>query len=112
MGRGDHLGEFEQLVLLAVLSLGEDAYGMTIREELRRRARREVAVPTVYSALSRLQEKGLVSTEMGEPTSERGGRAKKFFRVEPAGVAALRASRAALERMWEAASLEAEGGAR
>lgn len=111
MGRGDHLGEFEQLVLLAVLSLGEDAYGMTIREELRKRAGRKVAVPTVYSALSRLEEKGLVSSEMGQPTAERGGRAKKFFRVESAGVAALRASRATLERMWEAASLGPEGGA-
>ena len=111
MGRGDHLGEFEQLVLLAVLSLGEGAYGMTIREELRDTAGREVSVPTVYSALSRLEEKGLVSAEMGEPTPERGGRAKKFFRVEPAGVAALRASRGALERLWDAAALEPEGGA-
>lgn len=111
MGRGDHLGEFEQLVLLAVLSLGDDAYGMRIRDELRETAGREVSVPTVYSALSRLEEKGLVSTRMGEPTAERGGRAKKFFLVRPEGVEALRESRAMLDRMWEAASPETGGGA-
>lgn len=107
MGRGDHLGEFEELVLLSILALENDeAYGMRIRDELRETAGRDVAVPTVYSALDRLESKGLVTSELGEPTPERGGRAKKLFRVEPAGIEALRASRARLERLWAAASLE------
>ncbi len=112
MGRGDHLGEFEELVLLSILALeDDDAYGMRVREELRETAGRDVAVPTVYSALDRLESKGLVSTELGEPTPERGGRAKKLFRVEPAGVEALRESRAMLDRLWAAASLEPDPGA-
>lgn len=107
MAKGEHLGEFEQLVLLAVLSLDEeDAYGMRVREALRDEAGRDVSVPTVYSALDRLEEKGYVSTRMGEPTAERGGRAKKLFRVEPEGVRALREARTMLDRMWSAAELE------
>lgn len=106
MGRGDYLQEFEQLVLLAVLSLDEDeAYGMNVRETLEARAGREVSVPTVYSALDRLEAKGMVRSHLGEATPERGGRAKKLFRVEPAGVAALRESRGMLDAMWEAAGL-------
>lgn len=107
MGRGDHLGEFEHLVLLSILALEEDdSYGVQIRDELRETGGRDVAAPTVYSALERLEEKGLVSSELGEPTPERGGRAKKLFRVEPAGVAALRGARARLDRLWAAAALE------
>ena len=109
MAKGDNLGEFEQLVLLAVLSLDDqEAYGMRVREALRDEAGRDVSVPTVYSALDRLEEKGYVSTRLGEPTPERGGRAKKLFRVEPEGVRALREQRTVLERMWSVAELEAE----
>lgn len=106
MGRGEHLQEFEQLVLLAVLSLAEeDAYGMNVREVLERQAGREVSVPTVYSALDRLEGKGMVTTWLGDATPERGGRAKKLFRVEPAGEEALRQARGMLDAMWEAAGL-------
>lgn len=105
MGRGEHLGELEQLVLLAVLSLeGEDAYGMRVRQVLEERAGRDVSVPTVYSALDRLEAKGLVTSRLGEATPERGGRAKKLFTVEPTGVAALREARRMFDRMWEAAA--------
>lgn len=108
MGRGDHLGEFEQLVLLSILALDDDeAYGMRVRDELRETGGRDAAVPTVYSALERLEDKGLVSSSLGEPTPERGGRAKKLFRVEPAGVTALREARGALDRLWSAADPEA-----
>ncbi|HZD04098.1 MAG TPA: helix-turn-helix transcriptional regulator [Longimicrobiales bacterium] len=106
MGRGDHLGEFEQLVLLALLSLeGDQSYGMNVRRVLAEIAGRDVSVPTVYSALDRLEAKGLVRSHLGEATPERGGRAKRFFRVRRAGVAALREARGRLDRMWEAAGM-------
>ena len=83
MGRGDHLAAFEQLVLLALLSLeGDEAYGMNLRRVLRDEAGRDVSVPTVYSALDRLEAKGFVTSRLGQATSERGGRAKKLFRVD------------------------------
>ena len=109
MGRGDHLAAFEQLVLLALLSLeGDEAYGMNIRGVLRDRAGRDVSVPTVYSALDRLEAKGLVNSKLGKATPERGGRAKRLFQVEPAGLQALREVRQTLEAMWEAGGLVAE----
>ena len=107
MGRGDHLGELEQLVLLSILAVDDqEAYGMRIREELRETGGRDVTAPTVYSALERLEEKGMVASELGQPTAERGGRAKKLFRVEAEGVEALREVRARMDRLWAAASLE------
>lgn len=108
MGKREYLGEFEQLVLLAVLALGEDAYGMNVRTELEERAGREVSVPTVYSALDRLEAKGYATSHVGEPTSARGGRAKKYFQVTPEGVGALREARGMIDRMWAAAPLDPE----
>ena len=106
MGKGDHLGELEHLVLLAILSLGsEEAYGMRVRQALAERAGRSLSVPTVYSALDRLEAKGLVTARTGEATPERGGRAKKLFGVTPAGLGALREARAVLDRMWAAAGV-------
>jgi DNA-binding PadR family transcriptional regulator len=111
MGSGDQLAAFEQLVLLAVLSLeGDDAYGMNIRQVLQDEAGRDVSVPTVYSALDRLESKGFVSARLGDPTRQRGGRAKKLFRVEPAGVMALQETRRTLENMWSVGGLAAESG--
>lgn len=101
MPKGDHLGEFEQIVILALLHLGEGAYGMTIRREIEKRTGREVSIGAVYSTLDRLQEKGYISSRMGEPTPERGGKAKRFFRVERAGADALEESRRQIVRMWE-----------
>jgi DNA-binding PadR family transcriptional regulator len=109
MGSGDQLAAFEQLVLLALLSLGGDeAYGMNIRRILLEEAGRDVSVPTVYSALDRLESKGFVTSRLGDPTPERGGRAKKLFRVEPEGVRALQEVRRTLETMWELGGLAAE----
>jgi DNA-binding PadR family transcriptional regulator len=86
----DHLGRFEHLLLLAVLRLGEeDAYGMTIRRELARHTGREIAVGAIYTALARLETRGLVESKLGEPTAERGGKAKRFYRVLPAGKKAV-----------------------
>jgi DNA-binding PadR family transcriptional regulator len=94
------LGEFEQTVLLAIAHLGPNAYGVTIRREIERRARRPVAVGALYTALERLERKGLLSSTMSDPTPERGGRSRRHYTLRPAGVAALRQSRDMLDRMW------------
>lgn len=99
------MGEFEQLVLLALLRLDNDGYGMEVREEIERRTGREVSYGAVYTTLDRLERKGYVAHRMGEATPERGGRAKKYFRALPEGREALRATRRALTVMWEGVSL-------
>ena len=95
------LGEFEQVVLLAVLRLGDNAYGVTILREIQRQAARTVSRGAVYVTLDRLERKKLVASRLADPTPERGGRAKRYFRVQPAGIAALRDSRRALARLSE-----------
>lgn len=101
MGKGEFLGEFEQLVLLALLRLGEGAYGMTVRREIEDRAARDVSIGAVYATLDRLEEKGLVKSRLGEPTDERGGRAKKCFTMTGAGARALERSQQAVRDMLE-----------
>ena len=93
MAKGDYLGEFEQILLLALLRLRDNAYGMTIRREILKRTGREVSVGAVYTTLERLEEKGYVSSRQGEPTAERGGRAKRFFAITATGEQALNESR-------------------
>lgn len=95
------MGDFEQMVLLAILRLGPDAYGMEIRAEIEARTGREVSYGAVYAALDRMERKGWVAHDVGEPTPERGGRAKKYFRVERPGRDALVEARRALDVMWE-----------
>jgi DNA-binding PadR family transcriptional regulator len=106
------LGTLEELVLLAVMRLGEDAYGASIRKELRTRARRAPTVGTIYVTLLRLEEKGLVRSHAGESTSPRGGRPKRLFTLTARGIAALRSERQVMERMWEGLDVElgGEGG--
>jgi PadR family transcriptional regulator PadR len=99
------MGEFEQLVLLAILRLADHAYGMEIRGEIEKQTRREVSYGAVYTTLDRLDRKGFVSSELGASTPERGGRARKYFRVEPAGQAALRSTRNALSVMWDGVAI-------
>jgi DNA-binding PadR family transcriptional regulator len=94
------MGEFERAVLLAVSRLGEAAYGMKVRRELEHRLRRNVSIGAVYTTLDRMEEKGFVSSWVGEPTAERGGRAKKFFRVEAPGVEALNRTKEASDAVW------------
>ncbi len=100
MGR-DSLGEFEQLVLLAVARVGDNAYVVPILEEIAARTGREASHAAVYVALRRMEAKHLVASRLGESTSERGGRAKRFFRLEPDAMERLRKSRDALLLMWE-----------
>jgi|SRR5215472_16959232 len=95
-----YLGEFELMVILTVIQLGEDAYGVTISRELERQRRRDVAMGSVYAALERLEEKGLVSSSMGRPTPERGGKAKRYFRVTQEGLRQVRKTRTVLTRLW------------
>jgi PadR family transcriptional regulator, regulatory protein PadR len=99
MGQRDHLGEFEQLVLLAILRLKEGAYGMRIRRELEDRAGRSTAIGALYLTLERLEQKGLIQSDLGEATQARGGRAKRFFTVNPSGKQMLRDSMNAVQKM-------------
>jgi PadR family transcriptional regulator PadR len=99
MTRGKYLGDFEQLVILAVLRLGEGAYGMTVRREIEANSGRHVSLGAIYATLDRLEDKGFVSSSAGEPTHERRGRAKRFFKVQARGVRALQEALATLDRM-------------
>jgi DNA-binding PadR family transcriptional regulator len=97
------LGEFEQMVLLAVLCAAQagDAYGVTVHDELEQRTKRRVARGAVYMTLDRLEKKGLLESYLTDPTPERGGRAKRCYRVTKPALASLRASRRALVALWE-----------
>jgi len=109
MGKGEFLGEFEQMVLLAILRLGDDAYGMTVRRELEETAGRNVTFGTVYGTLERLEEKGVVTSSHADPEPVRGGRARRYFKVEPAGELALARAREMMGRLWEGISLASDG---
>jgi PadR family transcriptional regulator PadR len=100
----DTLGEFEQMILLAIVHLGDEAYGVTIRKEIADRTGRDVAIGALYTSLHRLERKGFVRSAMSAPTAERGGRSKRHFHVKSAGAAALRQSRERLARMWDGLS--------
>ena len=95
-----YLGEFEQIVLLAILRLQDGAYAIPVREEIEARTGRRVARGALYTALDRLETKGCLRSRLGEPLRERGGRARRYFTVTPAAVRALKASRLALLRLW------------
>ncbi len=101
MGKSKTLGEFEQVALLALIRLGSDAYGARIRQEIAERAGRDVSLGAIYTTLERLERKGFVSSARGAPTPERGGRAKRFYKIEAPGERALQRSRETMDRMWE-----------
>jgi PadR family transcriptional regulator PadR len=95
------LGEFEQLVLLAIVHLGNDVYGVPIADEIERRTGRSVSPAAVYVTLRRLEQKGLLSSAMSDPTPERGGKARRCVRLTPAATDSLRTSRQVLDSMWK-----------
>ena len=95
------LGEIEHLVLLGLLRLGGESYGVPIINEIGIRTGRQVSRAGVYIALKRLQAKGLVSSRIGEKTAERGGRARRYFTLTRAGIISLRQCREALVQMWQ-----------
>jgi PadR family transcriptional regulator PadR len=95
------LGEFEQLVLFALLRLGPDAYGATIRRDIETRTTRSLSISAVYTTLERLEQKGLVRSRIGEPTAERGGRRRKHFELLPLGARALKVAYESFSSMTE-----------
>lgn len=103
------LGEFEQIVLLAILRLDDDAYGVTIRAEIASRIDRTPSPGALYTTLDRLEEKGFVVSRFGDPTPQRGGRAKRYFRVTKAGIGAVKRAQNAYRRLLE--GLKILGGA-
>ena len=103
-----YLGEFEQIVLLAILRLGDDAYAIPVREEIETRTGRSVARGALYTALERLETKKCLRSRMSDPLPERGGRSRRYYSVTPAGLAALRASRAALLALWKGVESQLE----
>jgi len=108
VSRNDFLGEFEQIVLLTVARLRTEAYGMAIRQEIEDRIGRSVAIGSVYAALDRMERKGFMSSDVGDPTPVRGGRAKRFYRLCPPGAEALHRSRKVIDGLWDGLDLDAE----
>ncbi|MFY0685522.1 MAG: helix-turn-helix transcriptional regulator [Cyclobacteriaceae bacterium] len=98
--KGTNLGEFEELILLAIASLGEDAYSVMITDEIDRVTGRKAKLGVVHSVLNRLEEKGFIQSRLGEPTKERGGRRKRFFEVSHAGKIALVKSKDQRDQFW------------
>jgi DNA-binding PadR family transcriptional regulator len=101
MAGRDYLGEFEHIIMLALLRLEDRAYGVTVRQEIELRTRREVSIGAVYATLDRLEKKGYVKSRRSDPTPERGGRSKRFFRVTAPGVTAVNQIQRALSSMTE-----------
>ena len=101
-----YLGEFEQIVLLAVVRLEEKAYGVPIRREIEERGGRGTSVGALYSTLDRLEAKGYVRSWFADPTPQRGGRSKRYFSVTAAGLEALAHSKNVLDRMWKGLRLK------
>ncbi|HEX8985002.1 MAG TPA: PadR family transcriptional regulator [Bryobacteraceae bacterium] len=98
-------GEFEQVVLLAVLRLGENAYGVTIRSEIAERTGRQIAPGALYTTLDRLEDKGCLASRMGDPTPERGGRAKRYYVVTAAGLKSVTEAQRAFRNLLEGLSI-------
>jgi PadR family transcriptional regulator PadR len=105
MSSRDFLGEFEHIIVLALLRLEDQAYGVTVRQEIEFRTERDVSIGAVYATLARLETKGYVKSHRGDPTPERGGRSKRFFRVTAKGLAAVNRTQHALQRMTEGLGL-------
>ena len=108
MSRNEFLGEFEQIVLLTVARLRSDAYGTAIRQEIEAHIGRGIAIGSVYAPLDRMERKGLLSSDVGDPTPVRGGRAKRFYELQASGAEALRRSREVLSGLWDGLTIDPE----
>lgn len=106
MGKGQFLGEFEQMVLLAILRLENNAYGMTIRQTIEERTGRSVTIGAVYAALERLEAKRYLNSRVGDPEPVRGGRSRRLYRLSAGGARALHHSRAMMQRMADGLAVE------
>lgn len=100
--KGDRIGEFEELTLVAVLALGDGAYGVPVQELIERETRRDVTLGAVYAALDRMERKGYVRSALSEPTAARGGKRRRVFEVTAAGLKVVRDARRAREALWHA----------
>jgi DNA-binding PadR family transcriptional regulator len=98
--KGTHLGEFQEIVLLTILVLDDDAYGVTIRQEINQRVKRDISRGALHTALSRLEEKGFISSKQGEASPERGGLPRRYYTVTNKGVAALQEARELRDQLW------------
>lgn len=96
-----YLGEFEELVLLTVASLGEDAYGVAIKEDIEQRSDRTISIGALHSTITRLEEKGMLKSWLGDPTQERGGRRKRFFEITHQGKVALHHMKDLRDELWK-----------
>ena len=110
MAKREFMGGFELLVLLALIRLGDEAYGVPISEAIEEGSGKEVAMGSVYITLERLEQKGFVSSRLGEPTAERGGRAKTYFRITAKGLREVRQARRTLMNLWQGVP-QLQGGA-
>ena len=108
MSKGEYLGEFEQMVLLALLRLKDDAYGVSVRREIQTRTDRSVAIGAVYACLERLERKGYVTAFISDPQPVPGGRSRKYFRFTRAGAEALQQSREMVRHMTEGLAVDSE----
>jgi PadR family transcriptional regulator, regulatory protein PadR len=105
MASAPSLGEFEQIVLLAIMRVGADAYGVTIRSEIKDRTGRDPAPGALYTTLDRLEEKGLLTSLFGDPTPQRGGRPKRYFRINAAGIEAVARAQRSYQSLMEGLQL-------
>ncbi len=96
-----YIGEFEELVLLTIASLGEEAYGVSIKENIEKRSDRDISIGALHSTITRLEEKGLIKSWLGEPTQERGGRRKRFFEVTHQGKLSLHHIKELRDELWK-----------
>lgn len=102
----NYLGEFEELVLLTIAVLGEEAYGVSIKDEIEQRANRSVSIGALHSTITRLEEKGYLKSELGGSTQERGGRRKRFFEITRGGKAALNESKKLRDELWDSSKIK------
>ena len=109
MTKSDYLGNFELMVMLALIRVGDGAYGVPISKEIEERSGRDAAIGSVYAALERLERKGLVTSEFGEPTAERGGRSKRHFWITAKGLRLVRETQRVLVKLWQGLP-ELQGG--
>jgi PadR family transcriptional regulator, regulatory protein PadR len=96
-----YIGEFEELVLLTIASLGEEAYGVSVKEDIEGRADRNISIGALHSTITRLEEKGFIKSRLGDPTQERGGRAKRFFELTHDGKVALHHMKNLRDELWK-----------
>lgn len=101
-----HIGEFEELVLLTIATLGDEAYGVAVLEDIQQRANRKVSIGALHSTITRLTEKGFITSYLGEPTNERGGRRKRFFQLTATAKNGLAEMKSLRDELWQLSNLK------